>query len=150
VIALPQGQAPAVMARYPHMLREDAETWTRFLDMKAHGFTRVWYDLHVGDAVQPQAGSPSFLAAVADGVTRKRIDAVALQRDRLWVIEVKPYASMTALGQAITYLDLFRRSYPVSLPCRAAVVCDQIDPDVEYTAERLGVTLLPTGYQPLT
>lgn len=139
--------SPDPLSRYPHMLFEDAGTWTRFLTANKGSLEKVWYDVHVGKAVVPEEGSPGFLQAVADGVTRKRIDVVALQAGRLLVIEVKPFCSMVALGQAVVYRELFEKEYgsdPRSLGC---IVCDQVDEDVAPIAVQLGIKVLSTGFK---
>ena len=128
------------------MLFEDAATWTRFVEANGPSLERVWYDVHVGKAVVPLEGSPGFLQAVADGVTRKRIDVVAQQAGRLLIIEVKPFCSMIALGQAVVYQRLFEQEYGRRIFTIGCIVCDQVDEDVGPIADELGIKVLSTGF----
>lgn len=131
------------------MLFEDAATWTRFLEANGPSLEKVWYDVHVGKAVVPAEGSPGFLQAVADGVTRKRIDVIAKQGPRLLVIEVKPFCSMNALGQAVVYQRLFVLEHGAVPPSIGCIVCDQVDEDVRPIAGQLGIKVLSTGFAAL-
>jgi len=136
---LPIGQKPMVMTRYPHMLSEDVEVWSKFLTKMSKVITRVWYDLHVGQPARMPVDASEILKKVAAGVTRKRIDAVCLVGREYWVIEVKPLGNMTALGQAFSYSRLFADEYENYKPVRAAVVCDSLDRDVSSQFQELGV-----------
>ena len=133
------GQKPIVMSHYPHMLSEDIEVWSKFLAKMSKVITRVWYDLHVGKPARLPAGSSDVLKKVAAGVTRKRIDAVCLVGREYWVIEVKPFANMTALGQAFSYSRLFALEYENYKPVKAVVVCDSVDADMVGPYGELGV-----------
>jgi hypothetical protein len=65
------------------------------------------------------------------------------------VIEVKPFCSMIALGQAVVYHRLFQAEYVFSMPSIGCIVCDQVDEDVGPIAEQLGIKVLSTGFQVL-
>jgi len=127
---LGDGFPGTVRTSYPHMLAEDRVIWTRFLERYGGEVTRCWYDVHVGRAVPlpPEVG-PEYLAVV-EGVTKKRIDAVVLWRGRYCVVEVKPYAGFTALGQALAYTRLFRVEFATVREVVAMVVCGKVDVDL--------------------
>ena len=133
------GQKPMVMSHYPHMLHEDIAVWSKFLTKMAEVITRVWYDVHVGQAVSPVDPSSTVQQKVAAGVTRKRIDVVARVGPEFWVIEVKPVAGMGALGQVYSYNRLFALEYETFSPTKPVVVCDVLDDDVIASYGELGV-----------
>jgi len=89
------------------MMVEDTFVWTKFLESKFIEIKEVWYDVHVGMPVFTEAGADEMDKRIAAGVTRKRIDVVAAVAGGLWIIEIKPYASMYAVGQVLTYVRLF-------------------------------------------
>jgi len=136
---LPMGQKPMVMTHYPHMLAEDVSVWSKFLTKMQTVIKAVWYDVHVGKPVQVPADATIIQKKVAAGVTRKRIDAVCSINSEFWVIEVKPHANMTALGQAFSYARLFSMEYDSNWPVKAVVVCDSFDEDMAVPFEELGV-----------
>ena len=146
--SLGPGKKPVVVPWYPHMGPEDAAVWTRFLERGGHGFEAVWYDVHVGMAVDVPEGSPDWLLRVAAGVTRKRIDVVARRGGLYLIIEVKPYANQLALGQAIVYVRLFYKEFASLGPARACIVCDQVDGDVGPIASEMGVLVFSNEYVP--
>lgn len=136
------GQKPMVMTHYPHMLAEDVAVWSKCLAKMGQAITRVWYDVHVGRPVSLPAGATTIEQKIAAGVTRKRIDVVCSVGPEFWVVEVKPFANMTALGQAFSYSRLFGMEYDTYLPVRAVVVCDEFDRDMSVPFEELGVLVL--------
>jgi len=136
---LPMGQKPMVMSHYPHMLHEDVAVWSKFLEKMQAVIKAVWYDVHVGKPVPVQVDGSTIQKKVAAGVTRKRIDVVCAVGPEFWVIEVKPNANMTALGQAFSYTRLFSMEYDTYRPVKAVVVCDSFDADMAVPFEELGV-----------
>lgn len=140
--SLGPSQKPMVMPSYPHMLAEDTEVWTKFLQSAFRGVKEVWYDVHVGKSVPLPIGTSDLEQRIARGLTRKRIDVVAAVGDVLWVVEVKPYANMTALGQILTYTRLFIQDYAFSGEAKPVIVCDEIDEDLTEEFADLGVMVI--------
>lgn len=136
------GQKPMVMSHYPHMLHEDIAVWTKFLEKMQHVIQAVWYDVHVGEPVALAPEASTVQQKVAAGVTRKRIDAICSIGSEFWVIEVKPFANMTALGQAFSYARLFAMEYETYRPVKAVVVCDKFDRDMTVPFAELGVMVM--------
>lgn len=129
-LSLPLGEAAHPRLAYPHMMRIDSLIWTQFLVDDRFDLEQVWYDVKVGSPIEiPPDSSPQELA-IAEGTGCKRIDVVAQTAGHLWIIEVKPYAGHVALGQVLTYVDLFHHKYTTSLPLQAVIICITIDPDL--------------------
>jgi len=139
---LEQGQKPNVMVHYPHMLAEDTAVWTRFLKSGKIVIDEVWYDLRVGQPVAVRQGASDMEQKIANGLTRKRIDAVCRVAGGYMVVEVKPYANMVALGQALTYSRLFRQEYEPVGGVLPVIVCDGVDQDLIDEFDELGVLVL--------
>jgi len=136
------GRRPIVMPHYPHMLAEDVGVWTRFLESERFEIIEVWYDVHVGAPISLPPEAEDYVRAVARGVSRKRIDCVCRVGPDVWVVEVKPFANMTALGQALTYTRLFKQEYSTPGKVRAVVVCDTVDEDLVDEFEELKVLVI--------
>ena len=135
-------QKPIVMPSYPHMLAEDTEVWSKFLADPMDAISEVWYDVHVGQAVLLPVGASDLDKRIARGLTRKRIDVVCAVSGGLWVVEVKPVASMVALGQVLTYQRLFIEEYRPTREVLGVVVCDSIDRDLFREFEADGVMVI--------
>jgi len=130
------------MPAYPHMLGEDTAVWTRFLESGDIEVKEVWYDVHVGAVVKGDWADDSMPARIAAGITRKRIDVVALVDGRYWIIEVKPIAMHFAIGQVLAYESLFITEYEQALETWPVIVCDTVDEDVIPLCESLGVVVV--------
>lgn len=142
MVELGPGQKPIIRPHYPHMMREDTEVWTKFLQSGFVTIKEVWYDVRVGQSVLVEAKPGSIEARIAAGLTRKRIDAVAAVGGGLWVIEVKPYANMYAVGQIYTYARLFSLEYISPGKVIPVIVCDDYDVDLLEEFDELGVLVL--------
>ncbi|MBA7665437.1 hypothetical protein ES703_73507 [subsurface metagenome] len=124
------------------MLAEDNAVWTKFLQTDAHRLKEVWYDVRVGQAVLLPVGASDLERRISAGLTRKRIDVVCSVGGGFWVVEVKPYASMLAIGQVISYVRLFAISYSVPGQIIPVIVCDSYDEDLLDEFDELGVLVL--------
>ena len=136
------GQKAIVMPHYPHFLAEDTEVWTKFLKSNQIEIGAVWYDVRVGMSVLRNEGGDSMLSKIADGLTRKRIDVVAQVAGGIWVIEVKPYANMYAVGQVVTYQRLFVKEYAITKTVAAVIVCDDYDEDLLDEFDEFGILVI--------
>ena len=132
------------MPAYPHMMAEDTEIWSKYLAAPVITIKEVWYDVHVGGQVKGIDPSDVMGNKIAAGITRKRIDVVAEVAGGLWVIEIKPFGSMLALGQVLSYARLFAIEYRPVLVVQPVVVCASVDEDLldEFGAQ--GVMVIAT------
>lgn len=138
------GVKPNIRSHYPHFLAEDTSVWTKFLRTDAHRIKEVWYDVRVGTSVLSGKVADGMLQRIANGLTRKRIDVVASVAGGLWVVEVKPYANMYAVGQIVSYVRLFRKEYSPIGEVTPVLVCDSYDEDLVDEFEEFGILVLET------
>jgi len=124
------------------MLQEDNSVWTKFLQTDAHRLKEVWYDVKVGLPVFLGVGASDLERRIAAGVTRKRIDVVCSVAGGFWVVEIKPMASMLAIGQVISYSRLFALEYAPGGEIIPVIVCDSYDEDLVDEFDELGVLVL--------
>lgn len=128
------------------MARQDVAIWRRFLRHDHPQIVSVAYDVRVGqERVLPDNTEPEFVSMWAT-LTKKRVDAVVETPLQLWIIEVKPVASMAALGQALTYALLYRREFAAKKPVVPVVVCDHLDVDLPPVYKTLGVGVVEMGF----
>jgi len=139
---LPAGREPLLRPHYPHMLAEDNAVWSTFLKQNFERLQEVWYDVRVGKPVQLAEDASDMERKIAAGLTRKRIDVVAIADGNFWVIEVKPQASMLALGQVLSYARMFSLEYEVTGRVIPVIVCDFIDEDLIDEFTELGIMVL--------
>ncbi len=87
-------------------------------------------------------GADDIDRRIAAGVTRKRIDVVCHVGGGYWVVEIKPFGSMLAFGQAISYSSLFIRDYEPDGEVWPVVICSEVDADLVDDFEAAGVVLI--------
>ena len=133
---------PIVMPHYPHMMAEDIDVWSKYLRDPLVPIREVWYDVHVGGAIALPEGAGAIEQQVALGVSRKRIDVVAGVGGGFWVVEVKPLASMLALGQVLSYTRLFKQEFAPVGEVWPVIVCDAVDEDLLDEFDAAGVAVI--------
>lgn len=136
-----------ITPHYPHMLAEDTDVWTRYLKDPLVPIKEVWYDVHVGGGIKVGNYASEIEKRVAAGITRKRIDCICQVGGGYWVVEIKPFGSMLALGQVLSYFRLFVEEYEPTGEVWPVLICDQADPDVTDLCEDLGVGVIETGFK---
>jgi hypothetical protein len=130
---------------YQHMGKRDVETWERFLARNVAPFVAFAYDVALG-GLTPHG--PLVTPAEALGwqyATALKIDAVAWLPDQVWVIEVKPSATVSALGAALAYTLVAQREELFEVPIQPVIVCDSVQVDVRWCCEQLGVRVIEVG-----
>lgn len=104
---------------FTHMSAHERAIWTRWLRQGGGQFAPFHYDIRVGNGLQMPAGSSGYAVRSAYALTTKRIDALFRRGDTTTIIEVKPRAGLSAIGQLIGYRDLYRQTpdFPERLIC---------------------------------
>jgi len=145
--SLGDAMKPTAMVNYPHMMAEDRDIWTKFLEIDGYEIEKVWYDVHCGLGLPVIGGTSSMEYKISQGVTRKRIDVVCTVKNEIWIVEIKPHANMKALGQIITYEKLFREEYSTPYKIIPVVLCWTMDPDIGPILKDFGIRVLQAGSQ---
>lgn len=126
---------------FKHMLPAEVQLWERFLRLHGGKWTRYEYDLHVGEGIPLKPEWPGNIKAMAYEVTAKRIDAVGFMPGEITIFEVKPDAGLAAIGQLVSYRELYLRQFTPPERIRLAVVTDNILPDEVYVYEKQGIEI---------
>jgi len=141
----PRVVPPTHRGDYPHMAKRDAEVWSRFLGARAGEFLGFAYDVAVGGV---RLATPDLPQAEVDGWrynTALKIDVCGLQRDTTWIIEVKPDATVSAVGAAIVYTMIVEREKVFDGALLPVIVCGFCHVDVKWAALKLGVEVIEVG-----
>jgi hypothetical protein len=119
------------MARYTHFKQSEIAIWERYLaleEAKQYSFT---YDVHLGEGVDPGPDYEPALREMWKHLTKLRADVVGEATDHVAIFEVKRRGDMTALGQLLTYRQLWRLKHRDGRRIRLVLVCEDVHPDVE-------------------
>ncbi len=128
--------------RYPHMMADEARIWTRYLETTDLVFEKITYDLHLGAGVLPLPGDPEYMRRLLSAVTKKRVDALGETKEDIWIFEVKPRISMSALGQLVTYFELYQEEYRPTKPLMLAAIGEREAPDIRAAFELHAVNII--------
>ena len=135
-------QATWIWTHYPHMLEDEARIWTRFLETTDLVFEKITYDVHLGLGVLPLPSDPAWMGNLLSAVTKKRVDAVGETRNDIWIFEVKPRISMSALGQLVTYFELYQAEYRPTKAVMLAAIGEREAPDIRSSFELYAVNII--------
>lgn len=116
----------------------DIGIWERFLDKYGKDYTGFDYDIKVGSgAVVPEEWEDNY-KRMAEILSKYRIDVVGHKPGRLEIIEVKPEASTVAIGQIVTYMELYKRDFSPSDTLVGVIVTDREIGDTRLLTSKLG------------
>jgi len=127
---------------YPHMAKLDAAVWTRFLDARAPEFLGFAYDVALGGLRVEGLNLSDAEVLGGQYNTALKIDVVGLTASQAWIIEVRPRATVSALGSALTYALVAERDEVFDLELVPVIVCESIQPDVAWACAKVGVTVI--------
>lgn len=127
--------------KYTHLLPQEVRIWDRFLANPPWDIISVVYDLHVGRGAPIDPAWPEFMVRQVQAVTRKRMDAVVRVPEATYIVEIKPRAGMSALGQLIAYRQLFLSEHQPVGELRLACVCERIEADMQAVFRRNEIEL---------
>ena len=133
------------MAKYPHLLPNEVRIWDKFLELMGKKWYRFEYDIRVGKGIDPGPTVPEPWRSLAIKLTQKRIDAIGYAEDGIWIFEVKPDASLGALGQVLSYKYLYERDFKPELPVNLAIVTNRTFPDEKEIYRHYNVRYFEIG-----
>lgn len=128
--------------KYPHMAPFDVAIWERFVTGNTGIFDFVAYDVAIGDGIGAEAFAAAGLPPTSNRLYQRKIDVIGKKGAMLFVVEVKPRASTSAIGQVKGYVTLLKRDFNVQQAVLPIIATDEFLPEMEYLAKQEGVTLI--------
>jgi len=116
-------------AKHPRMSVEDWPVWKQFLLKHHKRYKHILYDYPLGEGSSQPKTDPSSDADSYRHLTKKRVDAIGETADEIHLFEVKPRLTPKALGQAMTYLHLYKRQEKPRKQVRAYILCQLANED---------------------
>ena len=129
------------LTNYSRLSREDSAIWEEYISRFPNRKWQMDYDVKVGLGRQTLDDIPPKLKKDWYDLTRKRIDAVAWAPDKIFIIELKPKASLSAIGQVLGYSELWEDIHDNSRLVKPMIICRSSDPDTNRVARRAGVLM---------
>ena len=130
------------LSNYARLRPEDVAVWEKFIDSHPDKPWMMDYDVKVGLGRETMEDLPPELQKDWRDLTRKRIDAVAWAPDAIYIIELKPQATLGAIGQVLGYSELWEDLHNSGRRVHPLILCNSTDPDTKRVAAASGVELI--------
>lgn len=126
---------------YPHMKPRDIEIWERFIQAYPDAYTQCQYDFHVGDAPEFDTAVEGIDNANQHMLYQLKIDVVGYKSSGIDIIEVKPDAGPSSIGQVQGYRTLYVRDEKPTQNVGVVIVSNVEKPNMRYLCAQAGVSL---------
>jgi len=127
---------------YTHMSIADKAIWERFIDKYPNAYSQVQYDFRVGDPPPFNTLMDDSEDWEQDKLYRLRIDVIGHTEDHIDVIELKPNAGASTIGQVKGYRSLLLRDEFPNKKVNMVIITDQLRPNMDYLCKDENVTLI--------
>lgn len=123
----------------PHMLAADIPVWYRFLTTWSFLFQSLYYDCFVGGpSYTPEQLKDPYLRMWRAN-SSKRIDALAVTADQVWIIEVASNPGLRSIGQLQVYRALWLEDPKIDKIEIPVLVCESVDQDLISASAKYGI-----------
>lgn len=106
------------------MMPLDREIWQRFLLRYEDDFDEFDYDVLCGPKLRLEREDLPWLGDMTERLMSLRIDVLGYKEDECWLIEVKPNAGLSALGQLMAYRFYLLEEKYENRELKAVIVTD--------------------------
>lgn len=127
--------------KYPHMGPEDKIIWERFIDKFQDAYKTCQYDYHVGDIPPHDFTDEAGEALNQQGLYQLKIDVLGIKPNGIDIIEVKPKAGPSSLGQVKGYAALYKKDTGYTGILNTVIITDRLMPNMEFLAKEEGVRI---------
>lgn len=127
---------------YPHLTQDHISIWEKFIAEFPDAYDYCQYDLEIGQIPDFVTGHDDQRMRGQANLYQRKIDVVGFKGDQIDLIEIKPHAGLSSLGQINGYKALYQRDFSPAVVPKAIVVTDRIDDDVAHAAYAQGVQII--------
>ena len=120
----------------------DVAIWERFVAKFPDEYDSVDYDVAVGTGQRHEGAAEIELVDGFELLTKKKIDVVGFKGQSVHIIEVKPNAGASALGQAKGYEILYRRDVDQISFLRTRLITDTVGADMPDLSDWMEVEVI--------
>lgn len=123
------------------MSEQEEAIWKRFLQNNFPTTAEFFYDVGIGAGPELPPDAPKETRELAQSLGRLRIDAVSKGKEQWRIYEVKHDAGPSAIGQIHSYVFLWQKDPPDTLPVTGIIVTDNTSRDTLNAATAIGVQI---------
>ncbi len=137
--------SPTFAGTPPHVSQNDLVLWEQFRRRFAGDFTRLYFDVGVGEGEDSPPNTPPNIAAAFRRLTVFRIDVVG-EKDVGWtIVELRPNAGPGAIGALQVYSTLWRQAPPDRRSMEVLLFTDTCATDIKAVASLAGIRVVCTS-----
>lgn len=127
--------------QFPERTQRESALIRDFLSRHIHEYDRFSFSVRVGQGLTPDPTHLSGIQFNSAHSTKKRIDIVAWRGVQPVIFEVKFRANPAAIGQLVTYRQLWMEDNPNEPEPELACIARYSDPDSMRVFAAAGITL---------
>ena len=123
--------------RLIHMSQMEAYLWTKFLEQYGGNYDSYEYDVHIEKPITIPKGFEDQYKKMAIALSSLRIDVVMQDKNNIYIVEVRPEAKQSVIGNLIMYRFLYMMQMKPRKQVKMIIITDKYDPAVELTARAI-------------
>jgi len=127
---------------YDNLRENETFIWNRFIEKYPDAYDEVIYNLHLGEGATIPPGTEENIARDFKLLTQYKVDVVGFDKNKIDIIEIKPYAGASAIGQVISYGELYKKDIDPAATPNLVILTDQLRPDTAILAEKLNIKII--------
>lgn len=120
----------------------DTEIWNRFIAKYPDAYDRVQYDFHVGNPPPFNPLMDDGTDANQDMLYKLRLDVIGHMGADVDLIEIKPNAGPSAIGQIRSYKTLYERDEEPKGRVNMVIVTDALKTNMDFLCTQDGIRLI--------
>ena len=125
-----------------HMLRPDVPVWHKWRRAHLDDWDSCLYDVRLTLNEIPANVLEENMRRMWFANISKRIDAVCIRDDIIWILEVTSTAGLRAIGQAVTYRHLWQHIRPMTQPTKTGILCTRMDNDIRAVCKLYDIMII--------
>lgn len=131
-----------ILYSYPHLGASEKALWDRFIIKFPKAYDSVIYDLALGRGIVIPEDASGKLIDNLHYLSRYKIDIVGFKGNSVDIIEVKPRAGATAIGQLQHYKNLYQGYIDPNSKPNMILLTDVLRTDLPITTQQTGVKVI--------
>lgn len=127
------------------MSAEDEIIWNSWKQTNLTDEMDLYFDVGLGDGIQPPAGIDPDIAEGWIRNTQKRADLIVYTGSDWWIVEFRYNATANAVGRLLLYEMLFIEDLPKDQPITLILATNRYDKDIKKLCDKYRIQYNANG-----
>lgn len=133
------------LREFYQLLPRERRIWQAFRDKAPFPLLQERFSVRLGEGMVPPPDTPDWLRDDIKALTQKRADVIVKTGSGTWIMEIKPRAGFSALGQLLGYAVLYMAEYNPLRPPNMGIVAETSQPDLSLVLGNFGIEVFLVG-----